>query len=120
MNLLHHHFSLAEDWRKAIKYARESAEKAKRVSQFEEALRLIEQMKIAISQLPPDRTKHGTLVETLLEEERLCDTLGWRTRQEAVMTQVFSILRVHDDPASLAAASCGKATLYPARPFSGS
>ena len=104
VNLLHHHFSLAEDWRKAIQYARKSAEKAKRVSQFEEALRLIEQMKIAISQLPPDRAKHGTLVETLLEEERLCDTLGWRTRQEAVMAQVFSILRLYDDPASLAAA----------------
>lgn len=112
VNLLHHHFSLAEDWRKAIQYARESAEKAKRVSQFEEALRLIEQMKIAISQLPPDRTKHGTLVETLLEEERLCDTLGWRTRQEAVMIQVFSILRFYDDPASLAAAYLRQGDLY--------
>ena len=112
VNLLHHHFSLAEDWKKAIQYARESAEKAKRVSQFEEALRLIEQMKIAISQLPPDRTKQGTLVETLLEEERLCDTLGWRTQQEAVMTQVFSILRVYDDPASLAAAYLRQGDLY--------
>ena len=104
VNLLHHHFRLAEDWEKAIRYAREAAVQAKRVSQFEEALRLLEQMKIAISQLPPGRSKYGTLVETLLEEERLCDTLGWRERQEAVIEQVFSILRSYDDPPSLAAA----------------
>ena len=104
VNLLHHHFSLAEDWKKAIRYAREAVEQAKRVSQFEEALRILEQMKIAISQLPPDRTKHGTLVEALLEEERLCDTLGWRERQEAVIEQIFSILRVYQDLPSMAAA----------------
>src|SRR5215467_6797023 len=104
VHLLHHHFSLAEDWEKAIQYAREAAEQAKRISQFEEALRLLEQMKVAISQLPPDRTKYGTLVEALLEEERLCDTLGWRERQEAVIEQIFSILRFYDDPPVRAAA----------------
>jgi tetratricopeptide (TPR) repeat protein/class 3 adenylate cyclase len=104
VHLLHHHFSLAEDWGKAIRYAREAAEQAKRVSQFEEALRLLEQMKIAVSQLPPHRTKYGTLVEALLEEERLCDTLGWRERQEAVIEQIFSVLRSYDDPSAKAAA----------------
>jgi len=104
VHLLHHHFSLAEDWEKAIRYAREAAAQAKRVCQFEEALRLLEQMKVAISQLPPDRSRHGTLIETLLEEERLCDTLGWRERQEAVLQQIFSILRCQDDPPSRAAA----------------
>jgi len=112
VNLLHHHFSLAEDWEKAIRYAREAAEQAKRVSQFEEALRLLEQMKIAISQLSPDRSKHGTLIETLLEEERLCDTLGWRERQEAVIEQMFSILRCYDDPSSTAAAYVRQGDLY--------
>jgi predicted ATPase/class 3 adenylate cyclase len=104
VHLLHHHFSLAEDWEKAIRYAREGAAQAKRLCQFEEALRLLEQMKTAISQLPPDHARHGTLIETLLEEERLSDTLGWRERQEAVLEQIFSILRCHDEPPSRAAA----------------
>jgi len=105
VHLLHHHFSLAEDWEKAIRYAREAAAQAKRVCQFEEALRLLEQTKTAISQLPPDRARHATLIETLLEEERLSDTLGWRERQEAVLEQIFSILRCHDEPSCRAAAS---------------
>jgi tetratricopeptide (TPR) repeat protein/class 3 adenylate cyclase len=112
VHLLHHHFSLAEDWEKAIQYAREAAQQAKRVCQFEEALRLLEHMKIAISQLPADRSKHGTLIETLLEEERICDTLGWRERQEAVIQQIFSILRGHDDPSSRAAACLRQGDLF--------
>jgi len=112
VNLLHHHFSLAEDWEKAIRYGREAAEQAKRVSQFEEALRLLERMKIAISQLPPDRSRHGTLIETLLEEERLCDTLGWRERQEAVIDQIVSLLRFYDDPPSKAAVCVRQGDLY--------
>lgn len=111
VHLLHHHFSLAEDWEKAIRYARQAASQAKRVCQFEEALRLLEQMKMAISQLPPDRSRHSTLIETLLEEERLCDTLGWRERQEAVLEQIFSILRCHDEPPSRAAACLRKGDL---------
>jgi tetratricopeptide (TPR) repeat protein/class 3 adenylate cyclase len=112
VHLLHHHFSLAEDWEKAIQYAREAAQQAKRVCQFEEALRLLEQMKIAISQLPADPSKRGTLIETLLEEERICDTLGWRERQEAVIQQLFSILRGHDDPLSKAAACVRQGDLF--------
>jgi len=112
VNLLHHHFSLAEDWHKAIRYAREAAEKAKRLSQFEEALRLLEQMKAAISQLPHDRTRQERLIDTLLEEERLCDTLGWRERQQAVIDQIFSSLRFHQDQARLAAAYLRQGDLY--------
>src|SRR5215467_7505671 len=112
VNLLHHHFSLAEDWHKAIRYAREAAEKAKRLSQFEEALRLLEQMKAAISQLPHDRTRQERLIDTLLEEERLCDTLGWRERQQAVIDQIFSSLRFDQDQARLAAAYLRQGDLY--------
>ena len=112
VHLLHHHFNLAEDWEKAIRYAREAALQAKRVCQFAEALRLLEQMKVAISQLPPDRGRHGILIETLLEEERLCDTLGWRERQEAVLEQIFSTLRGHNDRVSLAAAWLRQGDLF--------
>jgi tetratricopeptide (TPR) repeat protein len=44
------------------------------------------------------------LVDALLEEERLCDTLGWRERQQAVIDQMFSILHMHRDQARLASA----------------
>jgi predicted ATPase/class 3 adenylate cyclase len=104
VNLLHHHFSLAEDWQKAILYGREAAERAKKLSQFEEALRMIEQLKAEIVCLPHDRTRQEMLIDTLLEEERLCDTLGWRERQQAVIDQMFSTLHIHRDQARLAAA----------------
>jgi predicted ATPase/class 3 adenylate cyclase len=104
VNLLHHHFSLAEDWQKAIHYAREAAEQAKTLSQFEDALKMIEQLKAAIVCLPPDRVRQEMLVDALLEEERLCDTLGWRERQQAVIDQMFSILHMHHDQARLASA----------------
>jgi tetratricopeptide (TPR) repeat protein len=48
----------------------------------------------------------------LLEEERLCDTLGWRERQEAVIEQICAILRSYDDPPSKAAVCLRQGDLY--------
>ncbi|HKT36004.1 MAG TPA: tetratricopeptide repeat protein, partial [Nitrospira sp.] len=104
VDLLLHHYSLAEDWAKAAHYARESAERARRLSRFEEALEFLERRKFAISKLVIGRDAHGMLVETLLEEERLCDTLGWRARQEAVIEQLFSVLQYYREPTAVTAA----------------
>jgi tetratricopeptide (TPR) repeat protein len=62
INLLHHHFSLAENWSKAVDYGRQAANRAYRLSQFHEAVTLLEQAQACLLRLPEDRTRQEILI----------------------------------------------------------
>jgi class 3 adenylate cyclase len=55
VNLLQHHFSRAENWPKAVHYGRQAADKARRLSQFPEALTMLEQVQEWLLQLPEEQ-----------------------------------------------------------------
>jgi tetratricopeptide (TPR) repeat protein/class 3 adenylate cyclase len=95
LELLAHHFSQAQDWAKAAGYARQSAEKARSLSRFSEALTMIELAESWLVKLPDSLENRKTLTEILLQEERICETLGLRERQQSLIDRIIS----HIDPA---------------------
>jgi class 3 adenylate cyclase/tetratricopeptide (TPR) repeat protein len=112
VDLLYHHFSLAENWPKAVRYGRQAAEKATRLSHFHEAVTMLEQVQPYLFQLPEDQSRQEVLIDVLLQQERLCETLGQRERQQAIINQIISLLQPAGDLARLAEVYVRQGDLY--------
>ena len=112
VDLLYHHFSLAENWPKAVRYGRQATEKAIRLSQFHEAITMLEKVQACLLQLPDDQSRQEVLIDVLLEQERLYETLGQRERQQAIINQILSLLQPTGDPARLAEVYVRQGDLY--------
>ncbi len=97
LELLAQHFSRAENWAKAVQFGREAAEKASRLSRFSEALRLFEQAEGWLAKLPESTEKKETLANLLLQQEKQCDTLRLRERQQALIERLLSLLDAAND-----------------------
>jgi serine/threonine protein kinase/tetratricopeptide (TPR) repeat protein/class 3 adenylate cyclase len=102
LELLTFHYNRAENWPKAVRFGRESAEKASRLSRFAEALAMLEQAEAWSSKLDRTPEWNRLIVEILLAQERQCETLGMRDRQQALIDRIFSFLANSDDKALLA------------------
>lgn len=102
LDLLTHHFRRAEAWEKAVRYGRSAARKAHRLSRFPEALRRLDDVRGWLSELPEGPDRQETLVEILLQVERLCETLGLRGRQQEIIDELIAILDAEEDRARLA------------------
>ena len=103
LNVLYHHFRIAEEWAKVVSYGQALAEKMQRLSQFQEAVTILDDATEALLRIPTSKSRQLTLVDILLLKERLFDTLGIRERQEAVIEQAYSVLAQNEDAARLAA-----------------
>ncbi|MDC8448355.1 MAG: AAA family ATPase [Nitrospira sp.] len=103
LNSLYYHFRMAEEWGKVVSYGQALAEKTQQLSQFQEAVTILDDVTEALFRIPMSRSRQMTLVDILLLKERLFDTLGARERQEAVIEQAFSVLSHNEDAARLAA-----------------
>jgi serine/threonine protein kinase/tetratricopeptide (TPR) repeat protein/class 3 adenylate cyclase len=102
LELLTFHYSRAENWPKAVRFGRESAEKASRLSRFNEALAMLEQTEAWWSKLDHTPEWKQIMVEILLAQERQCETLGLRDQQQDLIDRAFSFLATSDDQALLA------------------
>lgn len=100
---LYRHFRIAEEWEKVVFYGQSVADQAQRLSQFQEAVGILDEVISALHQLPLCRSRQHSLVDLLLLKERLYDTLGARDRQEAVIEEMFSLLAQEEDVSRLAA-----------------
>lgn len=98
------HFSRAECWPKAVHYARRAAERAGALSQFAESLEILERAQSWLLRLPDDPERRDALVDILFRQERLCETLGLRGRQQRIIDEVVTLLQPAGDPARLAEA----------------
>jgi tetratricopeptide (TPR) repeat protein len=112
VDLLYHHFSLAENWPKAVRYGRQATEKDIRLSQFHEAITMLEKVQACLLQLPEDQSRQEVLIDVLLEQERLYETLGQRERQQVIINQILSLLQPTGDPARLAEVYVRQGDLY--------
>ena len=112
INLLQYHFSLAENWSKAVHYGRESAENASKLSQFDEAAIMFEQVLLWLQQIPESRNRLETQIDILLRLERLYETLGQRNRQQAIIDQLLSVVQPDKDPSCLAEIYVRQGDLY--------
>ncbi len=109
LDLLAYHFSRAENWAKAVRYGREASERAVRLIRFSGALGMLEKVESWLSKLPERKVN---MVEVLLEQERLCETLGLRERQQALVDRILSLLDPVSDQALLAEVYIRQGELY--------
>ncbi len=110
--VLAHHFSQAENWQKAVHYGRASVQKAGVFSQFSEALNQLEKTRQWLLKLSEDRQRQETLIDILLQQERLCETLGERERQQRIINELLALLEPAQDHARLAMVYCRQGELY--------
>ncbi|MEO8448898.1 MAG: tetratricopeptide repeat protein [Gemmatimonadota bacterium] len=98
------HFSRAEHWAKAVHYALRAAERSKALSQFSESLEILERAQSWLLRLRDDPERGDELLEILFSQERLCETLGLRGRQQRIIDELVRLLEPADQPARLAEA----------------
>jgi predicted ATPase len=98
--LLAHHFSRAEDWPSAILFGRRAAERAIALSQFGDAMVALDQV-IEWARHLPDR-QHHVVADLLLQQGRVCETLGLRARQQQLIDQLIDHLAHEEGSARLA------------------
>lgn len=106
------HFSLAEDWKKAVTYGRHSARKSAELGQFRDAFQTLQQCQSWLSNVPEDDAKREMLVDVLLAQERLCETLGEREQQQKTINRLLELLEEGKDPQKLADVCKRQGDLY--------
>jgi class 3 adenylate cyclase/tetratricopeptide (TPR) repeat protein len=105
------HFSRAEEWRAAAHYGLETARRASSSSQFGEALEMLDRARGWLAHLPEDAERRAQLTDVLLLQERLCETLGLRERQQQLIDEVIALLPP-DDESRLAEAHLRQGDLF--------
>ncbi len=99
--VLAHHFGRAEEWPAAIRFGRRAAARAIALSQFADALGTLDQVLEWVSHLPG--SDQGELAaDLLLQQERLCETLGLRARQQQIIDSLIVRLAGEGSSARLA------------------
>ena len=96
---LAHHFSRAEMWEKAVSYGVQAADRAGVLAQFAEALSTLERARAWLAKLPDGPARRDTLADILLRQERLCETLGLRERQQRIIDELVTLLETVGDRA---------------------
>lgn len=87
--LLAYHFGRAEEWPAAIRFGRRAAERAIELSQFADALVTLDHVLEWVNRL----SGHDDLVsDLLLQQERVCETLGLRARQQQIIDVLITRL----------------------------
>ena len=98
--LLAHHFRHAEDWPAAIRFGRRAAERAIALSQFGDALAILDQLLEWTTRIPGEHT--NLTADLLLRQERVCETLGLRARQQQIIDMLIALLAREGSTARLA------------------
>jgi tetratricopeptide (TPR) repeat protein len=90
--ILAHHFGRAEAWALAVRYGRRAADRASALSQFADALVTLDRVRDWVMRLREDDERSDLLADVLLQQERLCETLGQRGRQQQIVDELVSQL----------------------------
>jgi class 3 adenylate cyclase/tetratricopeptide (TPR) repeat protein len=90
--VLAYHFERAEDWASAVRYGRRAADRAAALSQFADALRTLDLVLECVEHLPDEGLRCDLQADVLLQQERLCETLGLRGRQQQIAGDLISLL----------------------------
>jgi serine/threonine protein kinase/tetratricopeptide (TPR) repeat protein len=91
-SLLAHHFALAETWAPAVHHGRRAACRANALGQFADALATLDRVRQWVSRLPEGEERFNLLTDVLLQQERQCETLGQRGRQQLIVDELISLL----------------------------
>ena len=91
-DVLAYHFGLAEEWRSAVDHGRRAADRAIALSQFADALGTLGRVREWLAHLTDDAQTAELLADVLLVQERLCETLGHRGRQQELIGELVALL----------------------------
>jgi tetratricopeptide (TPR) repeat protein/class 3 adenylate cyclase len=91
-SLLAHHFALAETWAPAVHHGRRAACRANALGQFADALATLDRVRQWVLRLPEGEERFDLLTEVLLQQERQCETLGQRGRQQHIVDELITLL----------------------------
>jgi serine/threonine protein kinase/tetratricopeptide (TPR) repeat protein len=91
-SLLAHHFALAETWAPAVHHGRRAACRANALGQFADALATLDRVRQWVLRLPEGEERFELLIDVLLQQERQCETLGLRGRQQHLVDELISLL----------------------------
>jgi serine/threonine protein kinase/tetratricopeptide (TPR) repeat protein len=106
------HFSRAGSWSKAVHYGVRAADRLAGLSAFPDAFEQLERCEEWIGRLESGHDEHAVLVDVLLRQERLCETLGLRARQQQLIDRVIVLLEGSDDHRLLAEAYLRQGDLF--------
>ncbi len=81
LNLLGHHFSHAEVYRKAVGYSLEASQKYIERGQSSEALAILDKARDWLLRLPDDTERQESMTVFLFQMERVQETFGARDEQ---------------------------------------
>ncbi len=98
---LAHHHSCAEHWLQAIDYGVRAADRLHALSEFTEALQLLERCEEWLTRSGAEENA-SLHVDILLRQERLCETLGLRVRQQQLIDRLIVLLQSTGERAQLA------------------
>ena len=110
--LLAHHYALSEQWEKAVHFGRLAAEKAHKLSQFQQAATIYEQTAAWLLKLPEDKVRQESLVDIQLE---ICWSkigLGQFEKAEEVGLLAETTAKVLDDRVRLGMTYLGIGITY--------
>jgi tetratricopeptide (TPR) repeat protein len=99
--LLAHHYGLAEDWEKAVHFGWLAAEKAHKLTQFQQAVTLYEQTTEWLLKLPENKIRQERLVDIQLEICQSNIELGQFEKAVEVGLQAETTAKVLGDRARL-------------------
>ena len=102
LDVLAHHWSEAEEWRKAVDYARRMAKRADALGQFREARRSLEEAERWLLAWPESAERRSLLIEILLEQERAGEKLGEPQQQRKVIARLLGLLENSSSTADIA------------------
>jgi tetratricopeptide (TPR) repeat protein/class 3 adenylate cyclase len=109
---LAHHFSRAEAWPEAVRYGREEARQAAALSDFPRALRVLDQVELWAQRILSEPDRRELQIGILLEQERLCESMGRRRRQQEILARLRALLDPQRDQAALATVHLRQADLW--------
>ena len=104
LELLAYHFSRAEAWAQAIDYGIRAAERATELSQFADALDMLERVQSWLTRVADEPARRDRIADVLLRQERLCETLGMRGRQLQIGAELIALLGSYGGSVRLAEA----------------
>ena len=110
--LLAYHFERACAWPEAVRYGQRAAARASALSQFGDALAMLERVLEWLEHLPDDAARSATKADLLLRQERECETLGLRGRQRAIIGALIAHLAPLGSSARLAQAYLRQGDLF--------
>ena len=101
---LAHHYSHAGQWLNAARHGIASSDRSHGLSQFADALAMLDRTRVWVDRVADEVRRRELLAHVFFRQERLCETLGIRARQIAIVEELIALLAPHGGSSQLAEA----------------